>query len=95
MSENQFETSQPPQRAARCKCSCGGAKLLMLAIVAAFAGFVITANWQDVVVSLVWTSNTMKLGIVILGAIALGFVLGFLFAVNSMSATGDTEDLEG
>ncbi|MHC4713778.1 MAG: LapA family protein [Planctomycetota bacterium] len=78
----------PPTEASEAKRasgrSCAWAKLILVALVAAVLGAVVTANWTNMPFCWVFGHVNANAGLVILGAAVLGFVLGVLFLWSAL-----------
>ena len=68
-----------PDAACRQPKGCPWCRLILVAVVAAVLGAMVTANWHDVPFSVMVAVRNVKAGLVILAAAALGFVLGVVF----------------
>ena len=63
-------------------CACG--KLLLVALVAALLGAVVTANWHTMRFSVFFGVINVKAGAVFLVTAALGFILGVVFIWSAL-----------
>lgn len=58
----------------------GWPRLLLVAVLAAVAGFMAVANWRTRNFSLYFASVNVRAGIVIIASVALGFLTGLAFS---------------
>ncbi len=81
--ETSAESPSTEAGRASCRC-CAWAKLILVALVAAVLGALVTANWHNTPFSWVFDVVNVKAGLIILGAAILGFVLGVLFLWSAL-----------
>lgn len=60
-------------------------RLIVVALVAAVLGALVTANWHDVSLYWIFGISTVPVGLVVAGAAALGFVLGVVFLWSAIT----------
>lgn len=63
-------------------CACG--KLLLVALVAALLGAIVTANWHTIRFSVFFDVINVKAGAIFLVTAALGFILGVVFIWSAL-----------
>ena len=67
------------------KCrACACAKLLLVALVAALLGAIVTANWHTMRFSVFFDVINVKAGAIFLVTAALGFILGAVFIWSAL-----------
>lgn len=65
-------------------CACAWGKLILVALVAALLGAIVTANWHTMRFSVFFAVINVKAGAVFLATAALGFILGAVFIWSAL-----------